>query len=91
MVRGSILHYHVRGRGAAAPKASLFLFSRGVELSSNPMYKAGMGDLRFLPELRFFCKLFKVENIAFSSGNSRLISSLQFAFFLSLCPSLKTD
>ena len=40
------------------------------------------GGLRFLPEFCFFFKiLFKVENIAFSSGNSRLISSLQLVVF----------
>ena len=36
----------------------------------------GMGGLRFLPEFRFLFLLFRVENIAFSSGISRLISSL---------------
>ena len=39
-----------------------------------------MGDFRFLLEF-YFLILFRVENIAFSSGNSRPISSLQFFFF----------
>ena len=45
-----------------------------------------MGNLRFLSE--FHLNFPKVEIIAFSSGYSRLISSLQ-VFFLSMCPSLE--
>ena len=48
-----------------------------------------MGNLRSLPELGFFFFfIFRVENIAFSSANSSLISLLQVFFFLSLCPPL---
>ena len=47
-----------------------------------------MGDLRFLPDFWVFFFIFRVENIAFSSANSHLISSLQGFFLLSLCPSL---
>ena len=43
--------------------------------------QTGMGNLQFLPEFRFFFLLFGVENIAFFSGNSNLISSLQGFFF----------
>ena len=39
--------------------------------------ESGIGDLQILPEFHFFFSLFRVENIAFSSGNSGLISSLQ--------------
>ena len=63
-----------------------------VHLESFQWIRRGMSGLRFLPEPPppppfFFC-IFRVENIAFSSANSRLISSMQIFFFLSLCPSL---
>ena len=45
------------------------------------LYDKGMGNLSFLPEFGFlFFFIFRVENTAFSSANSSLISLLQVFF-----------